>query len=84
MWCDATETTDTGSAFSYLESSSIGQSVVPDGGAGALEAFTGPVFGLVAALLEQDMARAPRDKRGHRFLELFHLSNGKTFQVTLT
>ena len=55
--------------------------MVPDGGFGALEAFTGPVYGLVAALLEQDMARAPRDKRGHRFLELFHLSNGKSFQV---
>lgn len=60
----------------------MGQSVVPDGGVGALEAFTGPVFGLVAALLEQDMARGPRDRRGHRFLDLFHLSNGKTFQVT--
>lgn len=76
-----TETTDTGSAFSYLESSSLGQSVMPDGGTGALEAFTGPVYSLVAALLEQDMARGPRDKRGHRFLELFYLSNGRSFQV---
>lgn len=81
-WRDVAETTDTGSAFSYLESSSVGQSVAQDGGVGALEAFTGPVFGLVAALLEQDMARAPRDKRGHRFLELFHLSNVKSFQVS--
>lgn len=77
------ETTDTGSAFSYLESSSVGQSVVPDGGVGALEAFTGPVYSLVAALLEQDMAGAPRDKRGHRFLELFCLSNANSFQVTV-
>lgn len=75
------ETTDTGSAFSYLESISIGQSMVPDGGSGAFEAFTGPVYGLVAALLEQDMARPARDKRGHRFREIFHLSNGNSFQV---
>lgn len=60
----------------------MGQSVVPDGGSGALEAFTGPVYGLVAALLEQDMARPARHKRGHRFRELFYLSNGKSFQVT--
>lgn len=83
FYTDNPETTDTGSAFSYLESNSIGQSVVPEGGIGALEAFTGPVYSLVAALLEQDMARAPRDKRGHRFLELFYLSNGNSFQVTL-
>ncbi|CAM9460886.1 unnamed protein product, partial [Ectocarpus sp. 8 AP-2014] len=77
------ETTDTGSAFSYLESISMGQSVVPDGGSGALEAFTGPIYGLVAALLEQDMARPARHKRGHRFRELFHLSNGKSFQAAV-
>lgn len=77
----ASETTDTGSAFSYFESSSVGRSVLPDGAPGALEAFTGPVYGLVAALLEQDMARAPRDKRRHRFLELFSLSDANSFQV---
>lgn len=57
--------------------------MVPDGGIGALEAFIGPVYSLVAALLEQDMARAPRDKRGHRFLELFYLFNANSFQVTI-
>lgn len=72
------ETTDTGSAFSYYESSSVGRSLAQDGGAGALAAFTGPVYGLVAALLEQDMARAPRDRRGHRFLELFSLSSASS------
>lgn len=76
------ETTDTGSAFSYYESSSMGRSLAQDGGAVALEVFTGPVYGLVAALLEQDMARAPRDKRGHRFLDLFSLAAADVFQVS--
>lgn len=78
---DDAETTDTGSAFSYFESSSVGRSVVPEGPSDALDTFTGPVYGLVAALLEQDMARAPQDKRGHRFLELFSPSVPASFQV---
>ena len=80
---DDAETTDTGSAFSYFESSSVGRSVVPEGPSNALDSFTGPVYGLVAALLEQDMARAPQDKRGHRFLELFLPSVPASFQVCI-
>lgn len=59
----------------------MGRSAVPDGASGALEAFTGPVYGLVAALLEQDMASTTRDKKVHRFLDLFSLSNANSFQV---